>query len=164
MSVLRYHPGWAPCTAAMSGHLDASERLRLGVQRCPGNQNTYGCTSLARVACAPRELPTVRTLLHHREHVHMTDSSSSIEHSGRRDSGNGLQPGPRQATSGGASLARFVTEVLAPAPTVAVLVLLIAWHSTPTVAEAVRWGALAALFVSVMPFLYIVRGASWGTD
>jgi len=59
-------------------------------------------------------------------------------------------------------LARFVTEVLAPAPTVAVLVLLIAWHSTPTVAEAVRWGALAALFVSVMPFLYIVRGVRRG--
>jgi membrane-associated phospholipid phosphatase len=63
---------------------------------------------------------------------------------------------------GGASLARLVTEVLAPAPTVAVLVLLIAWHSAPTAAEGVRWGALAALFVSVMPFLYVVRGVRRG--
>jgi hypothetical protein len=55
-----------------------------------------------------------------------------------------------------------VTEVLAPAPTVAVLVLLVAWQSTPTGAEAVRWGALAAIFVSVVPFLYVVRGVRRG--
>jgi membrane-associated phospholipid phosphatase len=55
-----------------------------------------------------------------------------------------------------------VTEILAPAPTVAALVLLIAWHSAPTVADAVRWGALATLFVSVIPFLYIVRAVRRG--
>jgi membrane-associated phospholipid phosphatase len=55
-----------------------------------------------------------------------------------------------------------VTEVLAPAPTVAALVLLVAWQSAPTAAEAVRWGALATLFVSVMPFLYVVRGVRRG--
>ena len=43
-------------------------------------------------------------------------------------------------------LARIVTEVLAPAPTVAVLLLLVAWHSAPSTAEALRWGVLAALF------------------
>jgi hypothetical protein len=58
--------------------------------------------------------------------------------------------------------ARLVTEILAPAPTVAILVLLIAWHSAPTVAEAVSRGALAVLFVSAMPFLYIVRGVRRG--
>ena len=66
------------------------------------------------------------------------------------DSAAELQTGPDRAMSGGAisgsaPLARLVTEALAPAPTVAVLMLLVAWHSAPSVAEAVRWGALAAL-------------------
>jgi len=84
---------------------------------------------------------------------------------GRSDDGGserGLQPGPHQATSCGVPLARLVTEFLAPAPTVAVLVLLVAWHSAPTTAEAVRWAALAALFVSVVPFLYVIRGVRRG--
>jgi hypothetical protein len=51
-----------------------------------------------------------------------------------------------------------ITEVFAPAPTVALLLLLVAWHSAPTPAEAVKWGVLAALFASILPFLYIVRG------
>ncbi|MCC6498158.1 MAG: phosphoesterase PA-phosphatase [Propionibacteriaceae bacterium] len=59
-------------------------------------------------------------------------------------------------------LARLVTEILAPAPTVAVLLLLVAWHSAPTTADAVRWGVLAALFASFVPFLYIVRGVRRG--
>jgi membrane-associated phospholipid phosphatase len=85
-----------------------------------------------------------------------------MEPGGDGGSRHGLQPGPLQATSCGARLARLVTEVLAPAPTVAVLVLLVAWQSTPTAAEAVRWGALAAIFVSVVPFLYVVRGVRRG--
>lgn len=85
-----------------------------------------------------------------------------MESGGDGDSRPGLQPGPLQAASCGAPFARLVTEVLAPAPTVAVLVLLVAWHSAPTAAEAVRWGTLAALFVSVMPFLYVVRGVRRG--
>ena len=59
-------------------------------------------------------------------------------------------------------LARLITEILAPAPTVAVLLLLVAWHSAPTAAEAIRWGILAALFASFVPFLYIVRGVRRG--
>ncbi len=55
-------------------------------------------------------------------------------------------------------LARLVTEVLAPAPTVAGLLLVVAWRSTPTAAEAVKWGLLASLFASVIPFLFILRG------
>ena len=93
----------------------------------------------------------------------MTESSSSLEHCGHGDSGTRTPAGPSSRyAGGGASLAKLVTEVLAPAPTVAVLVLLIAWHSAPTAAEGVRWGALAALFVSVMPFLYVVRGVRRG--
>src|SRR4051794_40802091 len=78
------------------------------------------------------------------------------------DSATEVQAGPDHAASGGAPLARLVTEILAPAPTVAALVLLIAWHSAPTAAEAAGWGALAAFFVSVVPFLYIVRGVRRG--
>src|SRR5689334_14124856 len=69
----------------------------------------------------------------------------------------GGQPAPSHPR-----LARLVTEVLAPAPTVAVLLLLVAWHSAPSAADAVRWGILAALFASLVPFLYIVRGVRRG--
>jgi membrane-associated phospholipid phosphatase len=55
-------------------------------------------------------------------------------------------------------LARLATEVLAPAPTVAVLLLLVAWRSAPTPGEALKWGGLAALFASLVPFGYILRG------
>jgi hypothetical protein len=59
-------------------------------------------------------------------------------------------------------LARLVTEILAPAPTAAALLLIVAWESAPTAAEAVCWGLLAALLASVIPFLYIVRGVRRG--
>ena len=55
-------------------------------------------------------------------------------------------------------LARLVTEVFAPAPTAAVLLLLVAWQSAPTAAEGLRWGLLASLFASLVPFLYVARG------
>ncbi len=55
-------------------------------------------------------------------------------------------------------LARVVTEVLAPAPTVAGLLLVVAWRSSPTAVEAVTWGLLASLFANVIPFLFIWRG------
>jgi membrane-associated phospholipid phosphatase len=77
-------------------------------------------------------------------------------------SGHDRQSCPGHPTSGGALLARLLTEALAPAPTVAALVLLVAWESAPSTAEAVRWGAIAALFVSVIPFVYIVRGVRRG--
>jgi membrane-associated phospholipid phosphatase len=48
--------------------------------------------------------------------------------------------------------------VFAPAPTVAVLLLVVAWRSAPTAAEAVKWGLLAALFASFIPLGYILRG------
>jgi membrane-associated phospholipid phosphatase len=63
---------------------------------------------------------------------------------------------PRQ--SGRRRLARLVTEALAPAPTVALLLLVVAWRSAPSPAEALRWGLLAALFASLVPFAYILRG------
>jgi membrane-associated phospholipid phosphatase len=69
-----------------------------------------------------------------------------------------VQPSPPPRTSRRRRLARAVTEVFAPAPTVVLLLLLVAWHSAPTAAEAMKWGLLAALFASILPFLYIVRG------
>jgi hypothetical protein len=59
-------------------------------------------------------------------------------------------------------LARVVTELLAPAPIVTVLVLVVAWHSAPTLAQAVAVGLLAALFASMVPFLFILRGVRCG--
>jgi hypothetical protein len=54
-------------------------------------------------------------------------------------------------------LARLATEVLAPAPTVVVLLLLVAWRSAPTPGEALASGALAALFAVLIPLAYILR-------
>ncbi|HET8628982.1 MAG TPA: phosphatase PAP2 family protein [Thermomicrobiales bacterium] len=54
-------------------------------------------------------------------------------------------------------LARVVTEVLAPAPVVAVLLLIIAWHAAPTPA-GLAWGLVTALVASALPFLYVLRG------
>lgn len=55
-------------------------------------------------------------------------------------------------------IARLVTEVFAPVPTVAILLLIVAWRSAPTAVEALKWGLLAALFASIIPFVYILRG------
>jgi hypothetical protein len=54
-------------------------------------------------------------------------------------------------------LAWALTELLAPLPVVAALLLVIAWQSAATPAEALRWGSVAVLFVSAIPFLYIWR-------
>jgi hypothetical protein len=54
--------------------------------------------------------------------------------------------------------ARLLTELLAPAPTAAVLLIVVAMHSAPTAAAALRWAGIAILFGCVLPFLYILRG------
>ena len=65
---------------------------------------------------------------------------------------------PATARARRARIARAVTELLAPAPTVAVLLLVVAWHSAPTATQAIRWGLLASLFASGVPFLFILLG------
>jgi hypothetical protein len=55
-------------------------------------------------------------------------------------------------------LARLVTEVLAPANVGALTFLLIAWHSTPTILDALRWGLLTVLFTIALPFAFILWG------
>jgi membrane-associated phospholipid phosphatase len=59
-------------------------------------------------------------------------------------------------------LARLLTEVLAPAPIVATLLIVVAWHSAQTPTQALTAGLLAALFASIIPFAYIVRGVRRG--
>lgn len=55
-------------------------------------------------------------------------------------------------------LARLITEVLAPANVGSATFLLVAWHSTPTIAEALRWGLLTILFAIALPFSFILWG------
>ncbi|MEV1331783.1 phosphatase PAP2 family protein [Micromonospora costi] len=58
-------------------------------------------------------------------------------------------------------LARLVTELTAPAVLVSVLVLAVGWQSSRG-ARGLGWGLLAALFVSGIPFAYIVGGVRRG--
>jgi membrane-associated phospholipid phosphatase len=60
------------------------------------------------------------------------------------------------------ALARLVTEVLAPANLVTGLLLVVAWHSAPSTATRLAWGALAAAFAGVLPLVYLLRGARQG--
>ncbi len=55
-------------------------------------------------------------------------------------------------------LARLVTEVLAPPPLCAALLIAVAAKTAPTPLAALRWGLLGALFTSVFPVLTILRG------
>ena len=55
-------------------------------------------------------------------------------------------------------LARLITEIFAPAPSIVGLSLVVAWEAAPNVAEALKWGLLASLFASVIPFAFILVG------
>ncbi|MFI5912766.1 phosphoesterase PA-phosphatase [Dactylosporangium sp. NPDC051541] len=59
-------------------------------------------------------------------------------------------------------LARFVTEAFAPAVLVSVLLVLLGVHAEPGLARGLALGVVAALFESVLPFLYILRGVRSG--
>ena len=54
--------------------------------------------------------------------------------------------------------ARLLTEVLAPLPVVAALLVAVAWRTAATPVQAVTWGVLSAIFASAVPFAYIIRG------
>ncbi|MCL5108047.1 MAG: hypothetical protein M1401_04130 [Chloroflexi bacterium] len=71
-----------------------------------------------------------------------------------------IHPRPVERAGRGSrrQLARLVTELLAPAPTVAMLLLVVSWHSAAAASEALRWALLSVLFAAALPFLYIVRG------
>src|SRR3954468_1926812 len=59
-------------------------------------------------------------------------------------------------------VARFLTEAFAPAVLVSVLLVLMGVHAEPGLARGLGLGLVAALFESVLPFLYILRGVRTG--
>ncbi|MFG2044307.1 phosphoesterase PA-phosphatase [Dactylosporangium sp. NPDC048998] len=59
-------------------------------------------------------------------------------------------------------VARWLTEAFAPAVLVSVLLVLLGVHSEPGLARGLALGAVAALFESVLPYLYILRGVRTG--
>ena len=59
-------------------------------------------------------------------------------------------------------VAQVVGELLSPPPILVALALVVAWESSPTPAMALLWGAIAALFASVLPYALILRGVRRG--
>jgi hypothetical protein len=59
-------------------------------------------------------------------------------------------------------IARWLTEAFAPAVLVSVLLVLLGVHTEPGLARGLAMGAVAALFESVLPYLYILRGVRTG--
>ncbi|PYC73452.1 phosphoesterase PA-phosphatase [Micromonospora arborensis] len=66
------------------------------------------------------------------------------------------RPGP------GLRIARLVTEATAPAVLVSLLILTVSWHSARRPGQGLVWGLLATLFVTGIPFAYIVGGVRRG--
>lgn len=56
----------------------------------------------------------------------------------------------------GQRVARLLTEVFAPAPLSLVALSVAAWRDSPTLAEALRWAGLSLLFVTALPFAYLL--------
>ena len=60
-------------------------------------------------------------------------------------------------------LAKVTTEVLSPAVVVLVLPLAVAWNATGgRVGPTLLWGIVVALFSSILPMVFIIRGARRG--
>jgi membrane-associated phospholipid phosphatase len=60
-------------------------------------------------------------------------------------------------------VARVVTEVCSPAVVVLLLPLAVAWHATGyRIGPTIGWGLVVAVFSSVLPMAFIVRGARLG--
>ena len=55
-------------------------------------------------------------------------------------------------------LARIITELLAPVPVATILLFVVAWHSTHSLAQSLVWGGVSALFATLVPLLYLLRG------
>lgn len=54
-------------------------------------------------------------------------------------------------------LARIITEVFAPSPLAAVVLIIVAWRYSPTMGAALKWSFLGILFAPVVPLLYLLR-------
>jgi hypothetical protein len=59
-------------------------------------------------------------------------------------------------------IARWLTEAFAPAVLVSVLLVLLGVHAEPSLGRGLALGVVAALFESVLPYLYILRGVRTG--
>lgn len=59
-------------------------------------------------------------------------------------------------------VAKFVTELFAPVVLVTGLLIVVGWHAYGYSLAGAGWGALAALFTSVVPFLAILGGVRLG--
>ncbi|WP_243709770.1 phosphatase PAP2 family protein [Micromonospora sp. 15K316] len=78
--------------------------------------------------------------------------------------GGGARPGEAPAPRSGPALrlARLVTELTAPAVLTPVLMIAVGWHSAQGGAAGLGWALLAVVFVSGIPFAYIVGGVRRG--
>lgn len=65
-------------------------------------------------------------------------------------------PPNKASPSGVQRLARISTEIFAPAPTVAAMLAVVAWSSTTSLLDAVRWGILVLIFTPLLPLLYLL--------
>lgn len=54
-------------------------------------------------------------------------------------------------------LARIITEVFAPSPVAAVVLMIVAWRYSPTPGDALKWAIVSILFAPLTPLLYLRR-------
>jgi hypothetical protein len=59
-------------------------------------------------------------------------------------------------------VAQVVTEICSPAVVVLVLPMAVAWHATHRPGPTALWGLVVAVFSSILPTVFIVRGARRG--
>ncbi|PWR06335.1 phosphoesterase PA-phosphatase [Micromonospora acroterricola] len=77
--------------------------------------------------------------------------------------GGGAELRPVTARPGpGLRVARLVTELTAPAVLVSLLMVTVSWHSSRGTGRGLAWGLLATLFVTGIPFAYILGGVRRG--
>lgn len=68
-----------------------------------------------------------------------------------------IQPSSPPVSRGRSRLARVITEVCAPSPLAAVVLVIVAWRRTATRGDALKWATLGILFAPVTPLLYLLR-------
>ncbi|MET8229360.1 phosphatase PAP2 family protein [Micromonospora sp. NPDC005298] len=76
--------------------------------------------------------------------------------------GGGAELRPVTRPGPGLRVARLVTELTAPAVLVSLLIFTVSWHSARRTGHGLVWGLLATLFVTGIPFAYIVGGVRRG--
>jgi membrane-associated phospholipid phosphatase len=57
----------------------------------------------------------------------------------------------------GYRLARIITEICAPSPLAAIVLIIVAWRYSATTGEALKWAVLGILFAPVTPLIYLLR-------